>query len=94
MKIGDIKYISNKQRIVVAKVFVYEIDSHFIHIKTYVTDSILNPTILKLPLEKKDELIFDTYTDAMCDMGIFFYNQYGIEEWIQLAKNKFPEKFI
>lgn len=118
MRIGDIKYISNKQKMVVSKVLIYGIDSHYIHIRTYVTDTILNPAIIKFPLEKKEELVFDNYIDAICAMGIFFYTHYGVEdfdepkikniiddirihintntmmEWIQLAKNKYPKKFI
>lgn len=116
--IGETRYLSNTQKIVVAKIYIYDVTDEWIYIKTYITDDVLNPSILKIPTIELDNIIFDNIEDAMVHMGIHFYKEYGLDgfdkkmvdkiidnirihidtdtimSWIQLAKEKNPEKFI
>ena len=118
VKIGDTKLICNTQKVIIAKAKIVDIDDNYIHIKTYITDSFLNPTILTIPKEKEKEIFFNNINDAMIHMGIFFYKEYGLDgfdtpkvekiidqyrvhldttiimDWIQRAKDKYPEKFV
>jgi hypothetical protein len=118
LEVGQTKYICNTEKIIIAKIYIHKITDSWVYVKTFISDTIMNATIIKIPNIKAEETIFDTIEAAMIEMGIFFYrnykmhgfdkdtieevvNKFRIEldthimlEWINLAKNKYPEKFI
>jgi len=74
MKVGEFKFILNKEKFIIAKVVIYDITDTHVRIQNIINNDIC-PAILPIPLHKSD-MLFDCYQDAKASFGAFLFKHY------------------
>ena len=74
MEKGDIRFILNKEKFIIAKVKVYDVTDTHVRVQNIINND-LCPPILPIPLEKSD-LLFGNYMEAKAEFGSFLYKRY------------------
>jgi len=75
MKKGDIRFILNKEKFIIAKVRVYDITETHIRIQNTINNDIC-PPILPIPIDKAD-ILYPTYMEAKASFGAFLYKEFS-----------------
>jgi len=74
MNAGDIKFVLNKEKFIIAKVVIYDITDTHIRIQNVINNDIC-PAILPIPNHKSD-MLFECYQDAKAHFGSFLFKHY------------------
>ena len=72
---GDIRFILNKEKFIIAKVRIYDITDTHIRFQNIINNDVC-PPILPIPLEKSD-LLFGNYMEAKGAFGGFLHKHYA-----------------
>ena len=75
VKKGDIRFILNKEKFIIAKVKVYDVTETHIRVQNVINNDVC-PPIIPIPKTKED-ILFGNYMEAKGAFGAFLYNQYS-----------------